>query len=183
MAPVRSCPSTGSFCLGRCSLVAECWSWEEDAVLPAWLSIPHSSGFTPVSASPGRLLGDGSPLPPWPKAWYAAGGISQLFVLRVKVLATGWDRPEYPTWAAGGGGCLAQLCWEPRVPGCVTAAACRGDLRGEKDGLGTLFTWRNRNIFFLLFASIPRVFGPYHERRSIFVSLLDFPAFLLKIWT
>lgn len=97
MAPARSCPSTGSFCLGRCSLVL--WSWEEDAFLPAWLSIPHSSGLTPLSPSPGRLLGDGSPLPPWPKAWYAAGGISELFVLRVKVLATGWDRPEYPKQA------------------------------------------------------------------------------------
>lgn len=99
VAPVRSCPSTSSFCLGRCSLLAECWSWEEDAVLPAWLSIPHSSGLTPLSPSPGRLLGYGSPLPPWPKAWNAAGGISELFVLRVKVLATGWDRPEYPKWA------------------------------------------------------------------------------------
>lgn len=99
MAPARSCPSTGSFCLGRCSLVSECCSWEEDAVLPAWLSIPHSFGLTPLSPSPGRLLGDGSPLPPWPKAWYAAGGISELFVLRIKVLATGWDRPEYPKWA------------------------------------------------------------------------------------
>lgn len=66
----------------------------------AWLSIPHSSGLTPLSPSPGRLLGDGSPLPPWPKAWYAAGGISELFVLRVKVLATGWDRPEYPKCAS-----------------------------------------------------------------------------------
>lgn len=98
-APARSCPSTGSFCLGRCSLLAECWSWEEDAALPAWLSIPHSSALTPFSPSPGWLLGDGSPFPPWPKAWNAAGGISEVFVLRVKVLATGWGRPQYPQGA------------------------------------------------------------------------------------
>lgn len=59
----------------------------------------------------------------------------------------------------------------------MTAAACRGDLKGETDGFGTLFTWRN-NFFF--FASIPRAFGPDHERRSIFVSLLDFQPFHLK---
>lgn len=62
----------------------------------------------------------------------------------------------------------------------MTAAACRGDLKGEKDGLGTLFTWRNKYIFFLLFANIPRAFGPDHERKSIFVSLLNFQLFHLK---
>lgn len=35
-------------------------------------------------------------------------------------------------------------------------------------------------IFFFFFASIPRAFGPDHERRSIFVSLLDFQPFHLK---
>lgn len=35
-------------------------------------------------------------------------------------------------------------------------------------------------IIFFFFASIPRAFGPDHERRSIFVSLLDFQPFHLK---
>lgn len=148
--------------------------------------------FLCINPSHLPALGDGSPLPPWPKAWYAAGGISELFVLRVKVLATGWDRPEYPTWAGTrqwmllgrrwlGTAVLMVFCWDgqPGVPGSVTAPACRGDLRGKKDGLGTLFTWRNENIFFLLFANISRAFGPDHE-RSVFVSLLDFQPFHLK---
>lgn len=35
-------------------------------------------------------------------------------------------------------------------------------------------------IFFLFFANLPRAFGPDHERRSIFISLLDFQPFCLK---
>lgn len=58
-----------------------------------------------------------SPSPPWPTAWNAPGDISWLLVLRVKVLAMSWDKPEYAELVGGRPWCAGVVGGHGRAGG------------------------------------------------------------------